>query len=41
MSTADIGSEVYKIADSVKSNPGVLVTEAASIEVLGLRPPKK
>lgn len=35
----DIAQEAYRIADSVKSEPGVLVTEAVSIEVLGLRKP--
>ncbi|MDV1856387.1 DUF2622 domain-containing protein [Citrobacter freundii] len=39
LSATDIGQEVYKIADNVKLGPGVLVTEAASIEVIGLRKP--
>lgn len=39
LSAEDVSQEVYKIAGSVKSEPGVLVTEAASIEVIGLRSP--
>ncbi len=39
LSVTDIAQAVYKIADSVKANPGVLVTEAANIEVIGLLKP--
>ncbi|EKL1152036.1 TPA: DUF2622 domain-containing protein [Klebsiella quasipneumoniae subsp. similipneumoniae] len=35
----DIGQDAYRIADSVKPNPGVLVTEASSIEIIGLKKP--
>lgn len=41
LSVNDIAQAAYEIADSVKTNPGVLVTEAASIEVIGLRKPSK
>lgn len=37
MSTTAIANQVHKIASSVISAPGVLVTEAASFEVIGLR----
>jgi len=41
MNVTRIANEVYEIASSVNDAPGVLVTEAASIEVMGLRPPLK
>lgn len=41
MSTTAIANQVHKIASSVISAPGVLVTEAASIEIIGLRAPRK
>lgn len=39
LSTTDIGQEAYRIADSVKPEPGILVTKAENIEVIGLRKP--
>ncbi|WP_308351947.1 DUF2622 domain-containing protein [Serratia marcescens] len=38
-SVTDVAQEVYDIAETVISNPGVLATEAAQIEVMGLRKP--